>query len=334
MGTRIIGEKDVVALLPMAECMDLMASTLRTLTLGDAVNPLRSTTRLPDQIGVLGTMSAYVGGQIQALGTKVVTVFHGNQGTPYDQHQGAVALFEPQHGSLVAIIDATTITGIRTAAVTGVATRLLAREDAGDLAIFGSGVQAAAHLQAMLLVRKIRRARVWSIAPDQAAEFARRESAKHHIEVEVMASAEEAAQGADLICTCTSAREPVLLGKWIASGAHVNAIGASFPTSRELDIEAVVRSRFYVDRRESALNEAGEFLAAKREGAVTDAHIQGEIGEILAGKVQGRGSPEEITVFKSLGLAVEDVASAAFIWRRAVEQGVGIEVELGGRRSA
>lgn len=334
MGTRIIGEKDVIALLPMAECADLMADTLRTLAQGDAVNPLRSTIRLPDQSGVLGTMSAYVGGDIQALGTKIVTVFHGNQGTPYDQHQGAVALFELEHGSLVAIVDATTITGIRTAAVTAVATRLLAREDAGDLAILGSGVQAAAHLSAMLLARKVRRVRVWSKPEGHAVEFARRESAKHNIEVEVKTSAEEAVAGADLICACTSAREPVLLGKWIARGAHVNAIGASFPANRELDTEAVVRSRLYVDRRESAVNEAGEFLTAKREGAVTDAHIQGEIGEILAGKVSGRGSSEEITLFRSLGLAVEDVASAAYVWRRAVERGVGIEVELGGKRSA
>lgn len=332
MGTRIIGEKDVVALLPMTECMELMASTLQTLTRGDAVNPLRMVTRLPDGAGFLGGMPAYVGGDIQAMGTKIVSVFPGNQGTPYDQHQGVVALFEIKHGCLVAVVDATTITSIRTAAVSGVAARLLAREDAGDLAILGSGVQAAAHLKVMQMVRKIRRVRVWSVPHDHAAEFAERESARQNIEVEVMATAEEAVAGADLICTCTSSREPVLLGKWVAEGAHITAMGASVPTSRELDAEAVARSRFYVDRRESALNEAGEFLFAKREGAITDAHIRGEIGEILAGKVGGRGSAQEITLFKSLGLAVEDVASAAFVWRRACEQGVGIEVDLGGHR--
>lgn len=332
MSTRIISEKDVVTLLPMAECMDLMAGTLQALTLGDAVNPLRFTTALPSKAGVLGLMPAYVGSDVQALGAKVVTVFHGNQGTPYDQHQGVVTLFETEHGSLVAIVDATTITSIRTAAVSGVATRLLAREDAGDLAILGSGVQAAAHLKAMLLVRKIRRVRVWSVPHDGAVAFAARESAQHDIEVEAMATAEEAVVGADLICTCTSSREPVLSGKWVAAGAHINAMGASFATSREVDTEGVAKSRLYVDRRESALNEAGEFLFAKREGAITDAHIQGEIGEILAGKVHGRGSAEEITLFKSLGLAVEDVASAAHVWRRACELGVGIEVEIGGRR--
>jgi ornithine cyclodeaminase len=184
----------------------------------------------------------------------------------------------------------------------------------------------------MLLVRKIRRVRVWSVPHSHAVQYAERESARHNIRVEVMESAQQAVRGADLICTCTPSRDPVLLGEWVAQGAHINAMGASVPTSRELDTEAVVRSRLYVDRRESATNEAGEFLFPRREGAITEAHIQGEIGEILAGKVKGRGSPDEITLFKSLGLAVEDVASAAFVWRRAIEQGVGLEVEIGGQR--
>ena len=332
MSTVILTQSEVRRLLPMDVCIELMAGALETLGRGDAINPLRNGIRVPD-MGILGMMPGYLGSP-SALGLKVVAVFPGNHGTRFDSHQGLVVLFETEHGLPVAIMDASEITAIRTAAASGVATRLLAREDAHDLAILGSGVQARTHLQAMLAVRSVRRARVFSRDPERRRAFAERETARHGIPVEAAASAQEAVEGADLICTTTSAREPVLMGDWIAPGAHVNAVGSSIRTTRELDTEAVVRSRLFVDRRESTVNEAGDFLFPKEEGAIDDTHIVAEIGEILLGRATGRGSEEEVTLFKSLGLAVEDLASAHYVLERARAEGVGTRVELGGRVDA
>jgi ornithine cyclodeaminase len=266
------------------------------------------------------------------MGLKIVSVFPGNHGTEYDSHMGAVMIFETKHGQPLAIMDATEITAIRTAAVSGVATRLLAREGSGDLAILGSGTQAKTHLEAMLLCRKIRRVRIWSRNPENGRQFAERESRRHNIHVELMPTVQAAVQGADIICTTTSAPDPILLGKDLSAGAHINAVGSSVPFARELDTDAVVKSRLFVDRRESTVNEAGDFLVPKKEGAIGDSHIQGEIGEILLAKVRGRKSEEEITLFKSLGLAVEDLASANHIYKKAMAGGMGTRVELGGSR--
>jgi len=331
MEVLVVNQSQVARLLPMGECIDLMAEALRTLGRGDAINPLRDVLALPGGTNVLITMPAYME-DIRAMGLKVISVFPGNQGTEYDSHQGAVLLFETEHGRLLAIIDASSITAIRTAAVSGVATRLLAREDARIVAILGSGVQAASHLAAMLVVRSIERARVWSRTPEHARSFTRQMAGRYSLPVEPVASAQEAVAGADIICTTTAAREPVLMGDWLSPGAHINVVGASAPTAREVDTATMVRSRLFVDRRESTLNEAGDFLIPRREGAIDEGHIQGEIGEILLGRVTGRRSPEEITLFKSLGLAVQDVASAYRIYQKAVEQGVGTWVELGGAR--
>ncbi|MGQ0601104.1 MAG: ornithine cyclodeaminase family protein, partial [Anaerolineales bacterium] len=205
--------------------------------------------------------------------------------------------------------------------------------NADDLAILGAGVQARTHLEAMLLARSIRRVRLWSRDPEHARQFAERESQRHNMSVEPMATAREAVTGADLICTTTSAKEPVLLGEWLAPGAHINAVGSSVPFTRELDTAAMVKSKLFVDRRESTLNEAGDFLFPKKEGAITDDHIRGELGELLLGKMNGRESADEITLFKSLGLAVEDLASAHHIYQRAMERGIGVAVELGGSRT-
>ena len=266
------------------------------------------------------------------MGLKVISVFPGNQGTEYDSHQGVVLLFETDHGRLQAIIDATEITAIRTAAVSGVATKLLARADAKDLAVLGSGVQARTHLEAMLLVRPIERVRVWSRKPDHAGSFAERESERYGREIETMTSAEAAVEGADIICTTTAASEPILQGAWLNAGAHINAVGSSIPSARELDTAAVVRSRLFVDRKESTLNEAGDYLFPKNEGVIDENHIIAEIGELLLERHPGRESDEEITLFKSLGLAVEDLASAAWIYERAREKGLGKVIELGGER--
>ncbi len=331
MDTLIITHEEVYRLLPMSDCVDLMEQALKALSRGDAVLPLRSMVWLPDRSGLLGLMPGYLG-EPRSFGLKVVSIMPGNHGGKYDSHQGVVLLFGVEHGEPLAVIDASSITAIRTAATSGVATRSLARSDAGDLAILGSGVQAVSHLDAMRAVRPLRRVRVWSRTEANARRFADRESKRTRLHIEAVDSPRTAVEGADLICTTTTAKSPVLEGKWIAPGAHVNAVGACFKGNRELDTAAVVRARLYVDRRESALNEAGDFLIAKEEGACTDAHILGELGDVLLGRVTGRTSPEEVTLFESLGVAIEDLAAAHRIHQRALETGTGVSVALAGRK--
>jgi alanine dehydrogenase len=331
MKVLIINQSEVRQLLPMNECMDVMAEALKTLASGNAILPLRPVMWLPEKVGALGMMPAYLG-DIQAMGLKVVSVFPGNHGTEYDSHIGAVMLYETQHGQLLALMDASEITAIRTAAVSGVATGLLAREDAHSLAILGSGVQARSHLAAMLEARPVKRVRVWSRNGEHTRTFAKKASKRHGLAVEAADSAQQAVEGADIICTTTAAPEPVLKGEWLAPGTHVNAVGSSVSFTRELDTAAMVKARLFVDRRESAINEAGDFLFPKKEGAISDDHIKGEIGELLLGTVTGRQSPGEITIFKSLGLAVEDLGAAFHVYKKAVAQGVGTAVELGGGR--
>jgi ornithine cyclodeaminase/alanine dehydrogenase-like protein (mu-crystallin family) len=332
MDVLVLGQRDVRRLLPMSDCIEVMSGALAALARGDSLQPLRAAIRLPSGRGLLGVMPAYVG-ELDAPGIKVITVFPGNHGTELDSHQGAVLLFEGERGRLVAVVDASEVTAIRTAAVSGLATRLLARPDAGDLALLGTGVQARTHLEAMAAVRRLRRVRAWSPNPARAAAFAESAAALAGCPIELVAGPGEAVTGADLVCTTTAARTPILEGAWLAPGAHVNAVGACVPSARELDGAAVARARLYVDRRESALAEAGDLLLARGEGAIGDDHIAGEIGEILVGAREGRRSADEITLFKSLGLGVEDVAAAHFIHRRARAEGAGTALELGGMRS-
>lgn len=327
----ILGQRDVRALLTMRECMEAMADALRSLARGQVILPLRPVMWLPDKFGALGMMPAH-SAALDRFGVKVVSVFPSNHGTPYDSHQGTVMLFEAKHGRLLALMDATAITAIRTAAVSGVATEALANPEAGDLAILGSGTQAHTHLQAMAQARTLRRVRVWSRSAANARAFAERGAGTVSIHIEVCDTARAAVTGADLICTTTSSSAPVLLGDWLAPGAHINAVGSSVAHARELDAAAMARGRLYVDRRESTLNESGDFLMARREGALTDASILGELGEVLIGSRPGRASAADITVFKSLGIAVEDLASAEFLYRRALETGAGQRVEMGGGR--
>ena len=311
--------------------MDLVEEGLKALARGEALNPLRTLMRLGSGKGFLGMMPGSLDAR-SVFGLKVVGVVPGNRGTRYDSHQGIVLLFDAEHGVPRAILDASEITAIRTAAASGVATRLLAREDAGDLAILGSGVQAKSHLEAMLCARSIRRVRVFGPSREERERFAARESERRGIRVEPVDSARAAVEGADIVCTVTSSASPILLGEWLSPGSHVNAVGACTPNARELDTAAVVRSRLFVDRRESTLSESGDFLIPRSEGAFGDDHIAGELGDVLLGKVAGRRTAEEVTLFKSLGIAVEDLVVASHVDRVAREQSVGTLVELGGLR--
>jgi ornithine cyclodeaminase/alanine dehydrogenase-like protein (mu-crystallin family) len=320
MSVRVLDEHDVRRLLPMDECIEVMAEALASLARGEVHNPLRFVVRPPDAQSLMGLMPAYRGGASPLWGLKAVVIAPANAARGLDLHQGFVALFDGETGETRAILNAGGITAVRTAAVTGVATRLLARQDASTLAILGAGIQGKANLEAMRAVRTFDRVLAWSRTPGRAA-------AELH-GVEEVATVEEAVRDADVVVTATSALEPILRREWLKVGAHVNAVGSSIPTTRELDTQTMADAALFVDRRESTVNEAGDFLFPQREGAIGPDHIRAELGELLIGSAEGRRSDDELTVFKSLGLAVEDLAAAEHVLRRAEAENVGAVVSL------
>ena len=323
----ILTHGDVERLLPMPACISLMAEALSARARGEAVQPLRTILRVPGGAGLLGSMPAYVGSP-PALGVKVIAVYSGNEAAGLASHQGAVLSINPATGTLDAVLEGGAVTAIRTAAVSGVATGRLALPDADDVAILGAGVQGATHLDAIQAVRPIRRLRIWNRTPARAESLAAIAMQRHGIHAEVAATPEAAVRGATIICTVTHSREPILEGKWLIPGAHLNVVGSSTPDAREVDTEAVRRAKLFVDARESALNEAGDLLIPIAEGAVDQDHISAELGDVLIGRHPGRQSPAEITLFKSLGLGIEDVASARFVVAEARRLGAGREVSL------
>ena len=310
-------------LLPMEECIELMADALASLARGEVFQPLRTITRPPEARGLLGLMPAYRAGEHGAFGLKAICVFPGNPAQGKDAHQGAVVLFSRETGELLALLNASEITAIRTAAVSAVATQLLAREEAERLAIIGAGVQARTHLMALARVRSIRHARVACRNIEHAQQLVDEMQARVAFPIEPVQTNEEAVRDADVIVTATSSLEPVIQRDWISPGAHVNAIGTHSPNSREVDSATMGVARIFVDRRESALNEAGDYLLAAKEGVVTPESIVAEIGELLIGAQSGRESENEITLFKSLGLAIEDVACADYLFKKATSTNLG-----------
>lgn len=324
----ILNHDEVVQLLPMNECIAVMRAALGRLAAGEVHQPLRTIVRPPGAAGVMGLMPSYVSGEQAAYGLKTVCVFPGNPAIGKDAHQGAVLLFSAQTGELLALMNASAITAIRTAAVSGVATDLLARKDAHDLAIVGAGVQARTHLTAMSEVRSIERCRVVSRTVEHARQFAEEMSDSVPFAIEVVATVAEALDGADLIATVTNAKEPVVQREWISAGAHLNVVGSSTPQTREVDTATMAASSLFVDRRESTVNEAGDYLFAAREGAIGPEHIRAELGELLSGQKPGRTSREEITLFKSLGLAIEDLAAANYLYRKAKDLNTGAWFEF------
>jgi len=271
-------------------------------------------------------MPAYAGGAASSFAVKAIGIFPGNVARGLDSHQGAVCLFDGTTGELRAVMNAAAITAVRTAAVSAVATRVLARAEAGDLAVLGSGTQARTHIRALSCVRPLRRVRVASRRLDNARRLAAEMAPFCAFPIEAVATAALALRDADLVVTATDSAEPVVRREWIAPGAHLNAIGASLPDRREIDSETVAASALFVDRRESTLNEGGDYLMAVEEAGIGPDHIRAELGELLIGSRPGRSDESELTVFKSLGLAVEDLAAAALCVERARERGVGAEV--------
>jgi alanine dehydrogenase len=290
-----LDEAAVDRLLRMEDVIPAMEQALADFSSGKVVQPVRTIVPIAEHEGFLGLMTAYTGG---ALGAKLVTFYPPNLGIP--THHATIMLFKPETGEPLVSMDGRLITEVRTAAVSAVATKYLARSHTLVLAIIGSGVQAHSHLEALKLVRRFEEVRVWS--PRHAEDFARR------FDVRATTSAEEAVRGADVVVTATTSKTPVLCGEWLSPGVHINAIGAPRPDWRELDDETLRRSRVYVDSREAALEESGDVIAAGR--------IFAELGEVVNGAKPGRES-EEISLFKSLGLAVEDVATADLVYRKA-----------------
>lgn len=328
MKVLILNSSQVKQLLLIVDCIELMADALAALSRDEVYQPLRTIVRPPGARGLLGLMPAYRSGERGAFGLKAICVFPENPSQGKDAHQGAVTLFSRETGELLALMNASEITAIRTAAVSAVATRLLAREDAGDLALIGAGVQARSHLPALACVRTIKRTRVVARNFDHAQRFADEMQPNFPFPIEPVRNNEDAVRDADLIVTATSSLEPVINKEWVSPGTHINAIGTHSPSSREIDGATMAASRIFVDRRESALNESGDYLLAAKEGLVSPESIIGEIGELLIQKKTGRTSSTEITLFKSLGLAIEDVACADYLYRKALADRAGKWVEF------
>jgi ornithine cyclodeaminase/alanine dehydrogenase-like protein (mu-crystallin family) len=318
----ILNQEEVERLLDMDGCIDAMGEALAELARGRVHQPLRVVVSPPGERSVLGLMPAHRAGATPVYALKTICIVPDNPSRGLDAHQGTVTLFDGETGETRALMNASAITAIRTAACSAVATRALAGEDSRELAIVGAGVQARAHVEAMRSVRPFERVRVAS----RSAEHARSLAAE--VGAEAVETVEEAVRGADVVVTATSSADPVLQREWLKPGVHINAVGACFPWTRELDSATVAASSFFVDRRESCENEAGDYLLALADGAIGRDHIRAELGEVLIGARPGRTASDELTVYESLGLAVEDLAAAEYVVRRAYETGAGTTVEF------
>jgi len=323
----LLTEADVASLLELPALVDLMERTLADFSAGRVRQPVRSILPAPEHESWIGFMPAVLPGN-DGAGLKIVSLVPRNAARGLPTHQACIVVIDPETGMLEALLDGRLVTERRTAAVSAAAARRLAVPGAGTLAILGSGVQALSHLELFAAVLPLREARVWS--PDAARRdaFARAHDGRLGFPVHASADAEAAVRGADLVVTVTAARTPVLRGAWLAEGAHVSAVGACLPDWRELDGDAVRRARVFVDSRDAARAEAGDLIGAERDGGWSFADVAGELGELFAGTVSGRADARQVTLFKSLGLACEDLSTARWLVTRARARGVGREFSL------
>lgn len=314
-----LSEADVRAALALPELIGAMERALAAFSAKRVDQPVRTAIEVRDRT-FFASMPAYDGAH-GILGAKLVTVFPENAARGLHTHLAAISLFDAETGELAAVMDGRYITELRTAAASAVSVRHLARADAGTLAILGSGVQARSHLEALRLVREFGEIRAWSPAREHLREFARGP-------VRAAKSAEEAVRGADVTLVATNAVTPVIASEWVSDGAHVIAIGACRPSQREIDPELVARASLFTDSRAAILKESGDVIQSMREGRFGEEHVRGELGEVINGDKPGRQSENEVTLFKSLGLAIEDLTAADLVYRRARELGRGMEVAL------
>ena len=319
----VLSARDVHELLGYRECADVMRQALTDLARGQIQQPLRTVVKPQGAAGFMGLMPAYSPG---GYGLKAICVTPGNPAIGKDAHQGGVLLFAADTGEPLALVNASAVTEIRTAAVSAVATDLLARTGAAELAIIGTGVQGRAHAHALAATRPLTGIRMAGRDQVRARETAEELTAELGVPVAAFGSAAEAVQGADIVVTATSSAQPVLRRQWLAAGAHVNAVGACLPQTREIDTATMAEAALFADRRESVVNEAGDYLLAAEEGAHNP--VRAELGELLTGTASGRASAEEITLFESLGVAAEDLAAAIYLHEMATRQGAGTPADF------
>lgn len=313
---RIIDAATIQRLAPPERLIEWMREAMVTVSRREVELPLRQALVLPGGMGAVGMMPGYVGGGINAAGVKLVSLVPPER-RKGSSHLGLMVLYDADGLLPVAVLCGATVTAVRTSAVTAVATDALARKDTRILAVLGAGEQGEAHVRALRQVRRFEEVRVWDIRAEAAEGLAARQGCR------AVASVEEAVAGADVVCTVTAAREPILPGALIAPGTHVNLIGSSFPDARETDDDLVVKSRFFVDYKPSTMAQAGEFLNALNAGLVREDHIVGEIGTVLDGSISGRTGDEDVTVYKSLGVAAQDIVTAHYVFAEAEKQGAG-----------
>jgi ornithine cyclodeaminase len=326
----LLTERDVARCLTMDLLVPLMRRALEAFSLGRARQPVRTSIRVESADGFYGVMPALIpslDGRAGALGLKSVSFYPGNQARGIPTHLATILLLDPDTGALEAAMDGRLITEMRTAAVSAVSVQLLAREGPTALAILGSGVQARSHLEALSLVRPLTHVQVWSRRAENARRFAQDMAVRISCPIVPAETVAQALEGADLVATVSSATEPIVLGDWLRPGMHLCVVGSSSPRMRELDTAAVKKSRVFVDSRQAAMVEAGDLLIPIQEGAITPDHVVAELGEVALGR-PGRQSDREITLFKSLGLGVEDLASARLCLARAQALGIGTEIPL------
>jgi len=324
---RLLNEAQVKSLLPMSDLIEAMENALARFSAGDVLQPVRTVLTVGPTKAYFGVMPAYLP-QPARLGAKLVTVFGGNEARGLPSHLATIVLLDPDTGALQAILDGRYITEARTAAVSAVSARHLARAEASTLAIIGSGVQARSHLEALAEVRSLHEVRVWSPREPSRDRFVAEMAGRTPAQLRSTAIAEDAVRGADIVVLATSSPTPVLQNDWVADGAHVMSVGACRPDQREMDPALVARARLFVDSRAAALVESGDVVLGIREGRFTESHVRGEIGQVVLGRASGRVDAGDVTIFKSLGMAVEDVVAADLVLSRAIERGGGAELAL------
>jgi ornithine cyclodeaminase/alanine dehydrogenase-like protein (mu-crystallin family) len=305
---RFIDREEIARRLTYEKCIPIVREAMIAFSCGKTKQTLRSIISLSEG-RLFGVMPGAMGAN-EVFGAKLISVFHENFARGVQSHQGLVILFDPESGAPVCVVDAGELTAIRTATASAVATGALARKDARRLALLGYGEQAETHARAIGKVRELESIVVWGRSADRAKDFAGRMEMELHLSVSVAETVREAVAEADIICTVTSASEPILKSKWVQAGTHLNLVGSSHAGPAEVDNDLVVRSRFMADSREGVLQQGGEFLRAKAAGLIEDSHIVAEIGQVLAGEIEGRRTEDEITVYKSLGHVVQDLATA------------------------
>lgn len=328
----VLNKNQVEQLLPEPLCMEVVTEVMKAVSRGDAIQPMRQMIHMPDDPGMMGWMPGYVGSNdassVHALGMKLVSIFPVEGAAGRSAHQGLCILFNTKTGLVDALIEAGSITAIRTPCATAVATRALARENAKSLTILGPGEQGRGHLSVLAGIYDFERICVWGVNQETTQKFAASWTQSLGVSVDVAASVEEAVADADIVCTTTAAPEPILQYQWLKPGAHVNVIGSSVPFTSEIDIETVSQSSYFVDHRETVQVQGGDYLRALKAGAINEDHIEAEVGEVLLGQHPGRKSENEITVYKSVGIVAYDLAAAQAVYNEACLKNSGQAISL------